>query len=1129
MRLDCLTLTRYGRFTDRSLSFATPGPGAPDLHIVFGPNEAGKSTLFAAWLDMLFGVPSRSRYDFLHPGPTMQIGAQLTHAGVGLNLRRLKRNTGSLLDRHDAPIPEAVLQGALGGLSREGYSAMFSLDDETLERGGDSILASRGDLGEMLFSASAGLASLAPQLETLRSGFDGFHRSGKRSGWLYDAKKQLAELDKQRRELEVSAGALQKLMREAAAAEQDWRDARAAEDAAQAELDRLQELAGTLPLLAQLSALTQRLEPLQHLPDATPTVQEQGLHIENDRRDLTNRMRDRALRLQALTEQLAALAADPDALAQAAAIEAADALRPEHDTALKDLPRRREEAADANTRVQTLLAQLGQQGARAADLCLTGAQISTLRTLLAARSGLQGRLATAAEESRKAADLLERERARLGDPGPDEDAAALAALLTRLRTQDPVHALTGARRDRDQAAGRVATAIAALAPWAGDGNGLAALAVPAAWQIGAWQQAQDSARQQELDAMRDATALRDAANNLQAEASSRTAAQSATGITLADAARARSSREALWAAHLADLSAASARRFEQAMREDDRIGAVLAEAMAEARRVAQDQTAQQATAARLAQAEARLAAALGDQAKTRAAIDAACAALGLQGETLAGLQTWLNLRNAALTECRALRDAETALTRCEEVLEAATHTLTTALHKPAGTAALFETLLAEAVARVQASDQRREARQRLAMLASDLRKRQQDETDASAAVERWRRDWMNGCRGSILAGYANDDPGLGASLDLLDQLGVADQTAAALNDRIDKMEANRLRFAEARAGILTALALDQSTAWPDVLTRLRRAQDAARDHDTLSGQIAREHQQDLEDRRALADRNADAQALGATLGWTDAQGSLADHIARCCEAASLRQTIDTLRNDLRDRPAPAEGQNMETLRQQIARLKTDQHLLRSDTEARYGTCQEAKRRIEAVGGDDTLARIAATRENLLLDIRERAEAHLAGRFGLIAFEAGLRRYRDQHRSAMLTRASEAFSQLSRGAYSGLAAQPDGAQEVLVALSTTGGAKLAVDLSKGTRFQLYLALRIAGYHELAQSRPTVPFIADDIMETFDDDRSAAAFALLADMARVGQVIYLTHHRHLCDIARAVCPQVNVIEL
>ena len=77
------------------------------------------------------------------------------------------------------------------------------------------------------------------------------------------------------------------------------------------------------------------------------------------------------------------------------------------------------------------------------------------------------------------------------------------------------------------------------------------------------------------------------------------------------------------------------------------------------------------------------------------------------------------------------------------------------------------------------------------------------------------------------------------------------------------------------------------------------------------------------------------------------------------------------------------------------------------------------------------------------------------------------------------------------------------------------------MSKGTRFQLYLALRVAGYHEFARSRTPVPFIADDIMETFDDYRAEEAFRLLGEMATVGQVIYLTHHQHLCDIAQRIC--------
>jgi uncharacterized protein YhaN len=130
---------------------------------------------------------------------------------------------------------------------------------------------------------------------------------------------------------------------------------------------------------------------------------------------------------------------------------------------------------------------------------------------------------------------------------------------------------------------------------------------------------------------------------------------------------------------------------------------------------------------------------------------------------------------------------------------------------------------------------------------------------------------------------------------------------------------------------------------------------------------------------------------------------------------------------------------------------------------------------------------------------------------------------------MMARASNAFRTISRGAYAKLATQPDKDTEILVAVGAGGSSQEAPKLSKGTRFQLYLALRVAGYHEFAQTRTTVPFIADDIMETFDDFRAEEAFGLFGEMASVGQVIYFTHHQHLLEIVRKVCPGAKIHHL
>ena len=58
--------------------------------------------------------------------------------------------------------------------------------------------------------------------------------------------------------------------------------------------------------------------------------------------------------------------------------------------------------------------------------------------------------------------------------------------------------------------------------------------------------------------------------------------------------------------------------------------------------------------------------------------------------------------------------------------------------------------------------------------------------------------------------------------------------------------------------------------------------------------------------------------------------------------------------------------------------------------------------------------------------------------------------------------------------------PDKDRETLIGLSRYNKSKLEVEMSKGTQFQLHLALRLAGHEKFAAAQPSVPFIAEDIM-------------------------------------------------
>ncbi|MER8402997.1 AAA family ATPase [Mesorhizobium sp. M0306] len=194
MRLRRLDLIRYGKFTDGTIDFGRRPQAGPDFHIVFGLNEAGKSTALSGYLDLLFGIEERSRYNFLHEYSAMRIGGVLELAGTEHTFTRTKQRTNSLLNAMDQPVSEVAITAHLAGLSRDAYETMFSLDDETLEAGGKSILESRGDLGKLLFTASAGLGHASDTLSALEAEADGLYRKQAHGTELALLKKRLAQV-----------------------------------------------------------------------------------------------------------------------------------------------------------------------------------------------------------------------------------------------------------------------------------------------------------------------------------------------------------------------------------------------------------------------------------------------------------------------------------------------------------------------------------------------------------------------------------------------------------------------------------------------------------------------------------------------------------------------------------------------------------------------------------------------------------------------------------------------------------------------------------------------------------------------------------------------------------------------
>jgi uncharacterized protein YhaN len=74
----------------------------------------------------------------------------------------------------------------------------------------------------------------------------------------------------------------------------------------------------------------------------------------------------------------------------------------------------------------------------------------------------------------------------------------------------------------------------------------------------------------------------------------------------------------------------------------------------------------------------------------------------------------------------------------------------------------------------------------------------------------------------------------------------------------------------------------------------------------------------------------------------------------------------------------------------------------------------------------------------------------------------------------------------------------------------------------------LALRLASLETWLQpTRSTgcpepMPFIVDDILVSFDNQRAEATLKTLAELSAQTQVIFFAHHEHLLDLARQCMP-------
>lgn len=1136
MRLQQFSLDLFGHFSSKKFDFGRTEAGRPDFHVIYGPNEAGKTTTMEAFMRLLFGFPHREPYDFMHQRKNLRVSGVLEIDGKQLRLSRLPVRTGSLRDQNDTVLPEAALQSHLGGLSEQDYRQLLCLDDDTIERGGDEIVSSNGDIGRLLFSAAAGVSDLSGVLEQFKSKADGLYRKRASSTEMAKLKKDLAEVERQIKELDVPASAYRKLKHalEVSSSEEDA--VRTERSALHKSKVKLGALKSALPILAEIDAVEAELAPFSEYPKRLDFNPEELVELLNKQTQLLADEKRLGDEIAGFEGKLNKLERQPEHLPLLDELERLDDLRSRHTTADLDLEKRRNTLSEIHADMARAASDLQAiEGTQAETLVLSPAQINQLEQ---AREQMRDAKNNVAGQQKEIDDLrvnLDDAEDMVTQAGASEaPKAVIGPILSRYSVDMLAPRYASAKEALRSAETTLSDALSGLTynSQTFDVAPDCPVGVEEAEELGerhnALMEKKEKLKNDCDDLRRDIDTLKQRIAHL----------KGTSGIVDDEAAlSAKTERDHLWRTHKSSMDEATGAAFEYAMQTVDQMSETR---LGHATELGQLRHEEQ----RLLELEVRLKsngdkkAELDDELlEIQALVAGYAAAAGLLGEIKpARFAKWV-------ANLHLVYQATTAFDRLKEERDSTISAANRLIGELRAVLKLetedFETVVAEARKReaeeLAASEKQKEAMKARGTLKAELKRRQTVMIELEEKTETCEAEWTTLVED--LFGDALDANCLVHSLEPLRSVRELEVRRVAADRQVSAMEKDQADFAEEISKLCAKVGLD--TALPPLeayklLNNMGDTARAAEEHfetDNASLTSAREELGGVADALQKIDRRVSdlatlfpADVPTTTLPELRAAVNEAQSVIEKRENCSKLVSTICTQLDVPDIEAARLKLDGATLTEITAKLMTadeDLEAIEQRLETAIETRTAAQKDLSTVTGDADVAALTERKATIEAEIEETVLKYLETDFGLRLAEEAIRRYRDSHRSSMMDATEKAFSELTNGAYTRLITRPEGQSEILLALDAAGMAKQAHDMSKGTRFQLYLALRAAAYEQLASQGVCLPFFCDDVFETFDEERTQAACRVMERIGKTGQAIYLTHHRHVVEIAKDVC--------
>lgn len=1142
MRLSQLDVVAFGALTNRSLSFR------PDarLHLVYGPNEAGKSTVLAAIGDLLFGFPQRKGFDFLHDAATLRLGATIRSAdGTSLSFRRRRGTKNTLLsaDGAETPLNDDALAPFIGTLSRDMFERSFGLDSHRLRSGAEAMLEVGGEAASSLFAAASGLSGLTG----LRAGLEAeagslFAPRSSKDRRFYQVLERHEDARQRERASELKASDWKALLAEIELHEAKLTELRERHSGLRREANRLLRLRQLQPILAEIDADLLGLAAHADL-EALPAGLSESLAAAMAADESARRaVAEATSAIELARQSQLGLVVNADIHAAASAINGLFARSQDYESKRRDLPRIRAEQEEFLARLNQLALRLGL--ATADELPArhpSDAALAELRALIKSGLTLQ------AQYTGLATDLA-RERDALRDLDRDQNRSLLvdtsvwserfAALDTDLQSVAQLERLQREFQSRQR---RLAEDTGQLLPPVPDLERLAGVPLPSVAEVVRHRETLQAAT----------TALAAAQGQYATTEAERL--EVAAAIAADEAGRKVPSRAAIAEARAARDTALAAIRNAVDTGAPPTV-APLAEL--ETLILAADQLADAAAseAERVSRHAANLlrSAVLETQAETRrTALSAAEAALAtaqrdyLQLFAPAGVTplapdqmvSWLGRVAGLLDERRALAalgDQIATISALAETLRPPLLDIAAGIGSTGGDslpiAALarlvedrLEKLATQWSASLTQAGQRQALQHRVDRLAEEL-------SSCASAQSAWAERFA---RAAMAIGLPPDASieGASAAIEVWEQLPTLEGEHENRAGRVAGMRRDLAAFDDDLAALVARIApdlanQDAADTVVELHRRLQETQGIAARRDAATTQI-----RELELKLARANQTAveAAERLASVTADIPADIDLAELVARLRHRDELSESIARCRQRFR---ATAEGMDEAELRNELQGFDRDAALAEgaalAEAEARvteeinehYALLKQANARreaLEAGGGVELAVFEKHAAEAEIVDV---ARQWVTLKLASSLLGAAMDRHRRANADPMVERAGQLLTALTGGSLAGLA-QDYGDDDVprLVGVRPSGERVGVNAMSEGTRDQLYLALRLAYLEDFARHNEAAPFIGDDIFQTFDDQRTQAGLRVLAATARSVQPILFTHHRSVVDAGLA----------